>query len=75
MGEAAEAALVNGDAEKAEDNFEKAGMIGANACRDYIKSGALAPNAPSTIQKKGSSMPLIDTGAMFGSINYAVRKK
>ena len=75
MMEAAEAALANGDRDTAKANFEKAGMIGATACRDYIKSGSLAPNAPSTIARKGSSTPLIDTGAMLGSINYAVRKK
>lgn len=75
MMEAAEAALVKGDVKTAEGNFEKAGMIGAGACKDYILSGALAPNAPSTIAKKGSSQPLVDTGAMLGSINYAVRRK
>lgn len=75
MREAAEAALVDGEVQTAKDNFEKAGMIGADACRAYILGGGLAPNAPSTIAKKGSSKPLIDTGAMFGSINYAVRRK
>jgi phage gpG-like protein len=31
------------------------------------------PNAPSTIAMKGSSNPLIDTGAMRGSVDYKVR--
>jgi len=31
-------------------------------------------NAPSTIAKKGSSHPLIDTGRMKGAINYEVTK-
>lgn len=75
MTEAADAALIEGDVKTAEQNMEKAGMIGAGACKDYILSGALAPNAPSTIAKKGSSQPLVDTGAMLGSINYVVRRK
>lgn len=75
MREAIEAALVEGDVEKAKENYEKAGMIGRDACKDYILSGALAPNAPSTIAKKGSSTPLVDTGSMLGSISYAVRRK
>lgn len=29
-----------------------------------------APNAPSTIRRKGSSKPLIDTGRMLGAVNY-----
>ena len=72
MMEAAEAALVKGDRKTAEANFEKAGMIGAGACKDYILSGALAPNKPRTIARKGSAQPLVDTGAMLGSINYVV---
>lgn len=75
MSEAMEAALANGDLETAKENYEKAGMVGRDACKAYITGGGLAPNAPSTIAKKGSSNPLIDTGAMYGSINYAVRRK
>lgn len=76
----------------AQKDWEKAGMIGMNACKAYIKDGSgLAPNAPITIhggwmrnkvtgqmiyvKGKGSSKPLIDTGAMLGSITYAVREK
>jgi len=29
-----------------------------------------APNAPSTIARKGSSKPLIDTGRLHGAVNY-----
>ena len=76
MKDAAHAALIEGDQEKAKQCFEKAGMLGRDACRDYIADGGnLAPNAPSTIAIKGSSKPLIDTGSLLGSINYAVRKK
>lgn len=40
--------------------------------RDTIRSAFrwAAPNAPSTIRRKGSSKPLIDTGAMIGAVDY-----
>ena len=76
MRDAAVAALVNGNMEKCEQNFHKAGMIGRDACKKYIQDGGkLAPNAPMTVAMKGSSKPLIDTGSMLNSITYAVRKK
>ena len=34
--------------------------------------GTLTPNAPSTIKKKGSSRPLIDTGQLRQSISNKV---
>lgn len=33
------------------------------------------PNAPSTIKKKGSAQPLVDTGALRQSITYIIRPK
>lgn len=33
------------------------------------------PNAPSTIAKKGSDNPLIDTGAMMNSVTYTIDQK
>jgi hypothetical protein len=30
------------------------------------------PNAPQTIERKGSSSPLIDTGRMIGAVRYEV---
>ena len=76
MKDAAKQALLNGDREAAEKDFHKAGMVGRDACKKWITDGNnLAPNAPSTIAKKGSSKPLVDTGSMLNSITYAVRKK
>ena len=76
MKDAAVAALVQGNREKCSQCFEKAGMVGRDACKKYITDGGnLAPNSPYTIAKKGSSKPLIDTGSMLNSITYAVRKK
>lgn len=69
-------AIVKGDTRGAEKEMNKAGMIGRDACKKYITDGThLAPNAPSTIARKGSSTPLIDTGALLNSITYEVRRK
>lgn len=76
MKEGLKDAILRGDVERAEQCYHKAGMLGRDACKNYITSGSkLAPNAPSTIAKKGSSLPLVDTGSMLNSISYAVRKK
>ncbi len=69
-------ALLHGNVDEARKCYEKAGMLGRDACKNYIVSGdKLAPNAPSTIEKKGSSTPLIDKASMLNSITYAVRRK
>ena len=84
MLDAADAALVRGDRDTAEKDLEKAGMVGRDACKNYITDGGhLAPNAPSTIRRKmakgkngkGGAIPLVDTASMLNSITYAVRKK
>lgn len=70
------AALVQGNTDACAQCFDKAGMVGRDACKNYIASGdKLAPNAPSTVARKGSSKPLIDTASMMNSITYAVRRK
>jgi len=75
MSEGMKAALVHGDKEACGQYYERAGMLGRDACKDYIAGGVPPPNAPSTIRRKGSSLPLVDTGSMMNSITYAVRKK
>lgn len=50
-------------------------LVGQKAQADVqakIASGVPPPNAPSTIERKGSSTPLIDTGAMRQAIRYVV---
>lgn len=37
--------------------------------------GIPPPNAPSTIARKGSDRPLVDSGRLVGSIDYEVRSK
>ena len=84
MRDAAESALVDGNVDNAKVCFEKAGMVGRDACKKYITEGThLTPNAPSTIErkmekgnnKKGAPVPLVDTASMLNSITYAVRRK
>lgn len=75
MKEAMKEALVSGNVEKARMNYEKAGMVGRDACKEWIVGGHLAPNAPATIARKSSSLPLVDTGSLLNSITYAVREK
>ena len=40
-----------------------------------IVDGDFAENAPSTIKKKGSDRPLVDTGTMRQSVNYAIKRR
>lgn len=39
-----------------------------------IVNGPFKPNAPSTIKRKGSARPLIDTGRLRQSIRYVIQK-
>ena len=40
-----------------------------------IVDGGFTENAPSTIKKKKSDRPLIDTGTMRQSVNYAIKRR
>jgi len=54
---------------------DASGIIGlwvSNAIKKTITDLSEPPNAPSTIARKGSSNPLIDTGQMRASITFAV---
>lgn len=52
--------------------LDKLGVFAKSGIQSYIRRGNFAPNAPSTIKKKGSSQPLIDSGAMRNAVNYEV---
>lgn len=43
--------------------------------RDEIDNGDFAPNAPSTIARKGTDKPLIDTGTMRDAVGYWIEKE
>lgn len=59
----------------AEDILEKIGTFQKGLIQKKIVDGDFEENAPSTIRKKHSSRPLIDTGHMRRSVNFVVRKK
>ena len=48
------------------------GLKGVGAMQTAIANQIPPPNAPSTIRKKGSSTPLVDTGFLRSSITYEV---
>jgi len=75
MGKAYQAAL-SGDTSAYDANLNKAGMMGSDAAKGWFENPANGwpPNAPSTIKAKGSSEPLIDTGAMRKAITYVIRE-
>jgi hypothetical protein len=49
------------------------GTLAQQDIQEKIASGEFAPNAPLTVALKGSSQPLIDTGAMRQAIRYEVK--
>ena len=48
------------------------GLMLQDEIKDQITHGTFAPNAPSTIKRKGSSHPLIDTGNLRQSVHWGV---
>lgn len=63
------------DGEPAENILNYAGVTLKGLIQKEIKDGNFEPNALSTIKKKGSNKPLIDTGMMRQSVEYVVDKK
>lgn len=55
--------------------LEHVGVVAAGAVQEYMTDLRTPPNAPSTIERKGSDNPLIDTGAMRQSVSYAVTRE
>lgn len=55
--------------------FERAGAAGVQAIRDKIDAGLSPGNAPATIAKKGFDKPLVDTGALYASFGYEVKRQ
>lgn len=50
------------------------GQWGASQCKLTIKRRLTGgpPNAPYTIEKKGSSTPLVDSGRLINAITYEI---
>lgn len=55
--------------------LNRLGILAVGHVQKKIVEGPFTPNAPSTIRAKGSSSPLIDTGALRQSINYVIADK
>ena len=71
-GEAFEEALENGELE---EYATQVGIVAERVVQDAFRTsgfGNWAPNRPSTILRKGSSKPLIDTGELRRSISSEV---
>lgn len=59
----------------AEQALQQIGVVAKGLVQDEIVNGGFAPNAESTIKKKGSEQPLIDTGTMRQSVNFVVKRR
>ena len=69
-------AAINGDKAETEHWFDSAGMYAAKQAYNWFEDprNGWAPNAPSTIRKKKSAVPLIDTAELRKSIKHQVRR-
>jgi len=59
----------------ADEAIKKLGQYAQDGIKRYIRNGEFEPNAESTVRRKGSSRPLIDTGTMRNSVRYEVLGK
>jgi hypothetical protein len=69
-------AVLAGDESAANRELNKTGLLAANAVKRFLAdfpANQLAPNAPSTIRRKGSSTPLIDSGELRRAVSYIVK--
>ena len=73
--EAAQSAL-KGNSEGMYQHLEKAGEIGADAAKAFFTDplNQWAPDAPSTIEEKGSSQVLVNSGEMKRAITYVIKE-
>lgn len=69
---AVEVELTKGNPDKA---LEQMARLAVGGVQTYMTDLQTPPNAPYTIAKKGSSNPLIDTGALRANITSEIRKK
>ncbi|WP_304067442.1 hypothetical protein [Megamonas hypermegale] len=62
---------------QAEAHLNKAGMLAQSAAQNWFENpkNGWPPNAESTIKKKGSDVPLVDTNELRKSITYVLRDK
>lgn len=66
--------MINKGIKPDDKSLEKIGLFCKGALQRSIKdSNAYAPNAPSTINAKGSARPLIDTGMLVNSVDFEIK--
>lgn len=61
--------------EPAQQALQELGVFLKGLVQEEIVEGEFVPNAPSTIKRKGSEKPLIDTGTMRQSVNFVIRDR
>lgn len=59
----------------AETILKQVGALGVRLVQEKIEDGSFEPNAPSTIRKKHSDKPLIDSSHMRQSVKYVIKKR
>ena len=59
----------------AEQVLREMGVYLKGQMQTEITDGTFEPNSPSTIRRKKSDKPLIDTGRMRASVNFQIKKK
>ena len=69
------AALNNNNTQQYDQLLDAAGSVAAGIVKQQITDLRSPPNAQSTIERKGSSNPLIDTGLMRQTVTYKVVDK
>jgi hypothetical protein len=53
--------------------LSECGEGGVEIVKEVIVSGQFAANSPATVAKKGSDVPLVDTGELYESVSYTLR--
>lgn len=51
------------------------GMMQKGLIQQSITEGGFEPNSPETIRRKGSDVPLVDSGQMRQAVNYLIVQK
>lgn len=59
----------------AQSALKQLGVLTVGYVQNQITDGDFEPNAPMTVQRKGSDHPLIDTGQLRQGISYVICKK
>lgn len=60
---------------KGKQALKNIGVLVKGAVQQQMVEGEFVPNAPSTIQRKGSDKPLIDTGQLRQGVSYQICRK